>query len=94
LQVDLTAKYGWRRLHHKMTGGGRIWRRYFKIASKMVKYSPKCRGIRRIKLLDVFVQRPLYMYNMFITFTKAAAFLMKSQFLAPLILAPVIDSGG
>jgi hypothetical protein len=22
LQVDLTAKYGWRRLHHKMTGGG------------------------------------------------------------------------
>jgi len=22
LQVDLTAKYGWRRLRHKMTGGG------------------------------------------------------------------------
>jgi hypothetical protein len=24
LQVDLTAKYGWRRLHHKLTGGGAL----------------------------------------------------------------------
>jgi hypothetical protein len=49
LQVYLTAKYSWRRLHHKITGGGRIWRRYFKIVSIMDKYSPKCRGIGRIK---------------------------------------------
>jgi hypothetical protein len=67
LQVDLTAKYGWRRLHHKMTGGGRIWRRCFKIASETVKYSPKCRGIRRINVAirRTFVYRPLYMYNVY-----------------------------
>jgi hypothetical protein len=29
-------------------------------------------GLRQ--LLDVFVHRPLYMYNIFITFTKVAAF--------------------
>jgi hypothetical protein len=71
-----------------MTGGGRIWRRYFKIASKMVKYSPKCRGIRRIKVAIKRVCSSATVHR----FTKVADFLMSSQFLAP--LAPVIDSGG
>jgi hypothetical protein len=96
LQVDLTAKYGWRWLHHKMTGGGRIWRRCFKIASETVKYSPKCRDIRRINVVirRTFVYRPrtVRTCTMFTTFTKVADFLMSSQFQAP--LAPVIDSGG
>jgi hypothetical protein len=79
LQVDLTAKYGWRRLHHKMTGGGRIWRRCFKIASETVTCSPKCRDIRRINVAvrRTFVYRPLYI-TMFTIFTKVADFLMSS----------------
>jgi hypothetical protein len=70
------------------------WRRCFKIACETFRYSAKCRGIRRINVAFIlsFVYRPLYVYNMFTTFTKVADFLMSSQFLVP--LAPVIDSSG
>jgi hypothetical protein len=51
-----------------MTGGGRIWRPCFKIASETVKYSPKCRGIRTIYVvLDVrlFIGHCMYTYDVY-----------------------------
>jgi hypothetical protein len=77
-----------------MTGGGRIWRRCFKIAIETVKYSPKCRGIRRnsVAIIDVRLFIGHCIRTMFTTFTKVANCLMSAQFLAPLALA--VDSGG
>jgi hypothetical protein len=76
-----------------MTGGRLASQLVLKSRAKYLNIAQNAEALEELRLLlDAFVHRPLYMYNMFITFTKVAAFLMISQFLAP--LAPVIDSGG
>jgi hypothetical protein len=61
--------------------------------SETVKYSPKCRGNRRIDvaIIDIRLFIGHCIRTMFTTFTKVADFLVSSQFLA--LLGPVIDSG-